>query len=86
MDNNKYEDVAAMRVMEENNNHGHVDFVNEEEQLAGYAEVGFVNEEAQHKQLGDGKEDLSRSIKELTVLVNNAVNEITVFIFTSYCI
>jgi hypothetical protein len=42
MDNNKYEDVAAMRVMEENNNHGHVDFVNEEEQLAGYVEVGFV--------------------------------------------
>jgi hypothetical protein len=40
--NNKYEDVATMRVMEENNNHGHVDFVNEEEQLAGYVEVGFV--------------------------------------------
>ncbi|KAK2374107.1 ubiquitin-specific protease ESD4 [Trifolium repens] len=75
--NNKYEDVATMRVMEENNNHGHVDFVNEEEQLAGYVEVDFVNEEAQHEQLDGGKEDLSRYVKELTVLVNNAVNEIT---------
>ncbi|WJX61833.1 hypothetical protein P8452_46886 [Trifolium repens] len=75
--NNKYEDVATMRVMEENNNHGHVDFVNEEEQLAGYVEVDFVNEEAQHEQLDGGKEDLSRYVKELTVLVNNAINEIT---------
>jgi hypothetical protein len=70
-----------MRVMDENNNHADIDFVNEEEQheqLAGYVEVDFVNEEAQNAQLGGDKEDLSRSVKELTVLVNTAVNEITV--------
>ncbi|KAK2402153.1 hypothetical protein QL285_051696 [Trifolium repens] len=68
--------------MDENNNHADIDFVNEEEQheqLAGYVEVDFVNEEAQNAQLGGDKEDLSRSVKELTVLVNNAVNEITIF-------
>jgi hypothetical protein len=80
--NNNYDEHDGMGFME---NDVEVGFVNEEEkheQVAAYVEVQFANEEAEGEQLaGDNENEqnnLSRSVKELTVLVNKVVDEITV--------
>ncbi|WJX51926.1 hypothetical protein P8452_38082 [Trifolium repens] len=79
--NNNYDEHDGMGFME---NDVEVGFVNEEEkheQVAAYVEVQFANEEAEGEQLaGDNENEqnnLSRSVKELTVLVNKVVDEIT---------
>jgi hypothetical protein len=83
--NNKYDEHDSMGFMD---NDIEVGFVNEEQkhdQVAAYVEVqGFANEEAHGEQLaGDNENEneqnnLTRSVKELTVLVNKVVAEITV--------
>jgi hypothetical protein len=85
--NNNYDEHDSMGFME---NQDEVGLVNEEENLeqaAGYVEVQFASEDTQREQVAGDIENeqvsLSRSVKELSVLVNKVVDEITVCNYNS---
>jgi hypothetical protein len=85
--NNNYDEHDSMGFME---NQDEVGLVNEEEnheQAVGYVEVQFASEDTQREQVAGDIENeqvsLSRSVKELSVLVNKVVDEITVCNYNS---